>query len=40
MEDIAVEADRLCGAVRKVMPLLACNAEPARLHALLNRKAR
>jgi hypothetical protein len=40
MEDIAVEVDRLCGAVRKVMPLLACNDEPARFHALLDRKAR
>jgi hypothetical protein len=38
--DIAVEVDRLCGAVRKTMPLLAFGDEPSGFRALLERNAR
>ena len=40
LADIAIEVDRLCGAVRRAAPLLAFGDEPSDFRALLERCAR
>ena len=40
LRDIAIEVDRLCGAVRAVAPQLAFEDEPSHFAVTLNNNAR